>query len=284
MVDNGGVSNSVVVLASNLTDSAFVNDTSDDGDTGSGDTDDPTIFNITAEPSLDVTKTVVNSDLDGDGLISEDKLTYTITVENNGNITLRSLYVTDIITDIASNTRNLDNSNIPVFVSNSQVRSNKHCSGEIATYTATYTVVAGDVAAGGVMNQAFAQTFSYPDGINPVLTASDYSDDGDDDDGNTENDRTISYTGVIPAFDVIKTYNIIDDGNNDGPIGDKVVFDITVTNTSNDRIDDIIFVDTITSSRGNVMSLDGNPSFVSATAGSNSNTLTVGGAITNKYW
>ena len=45
-------------------------------------------------------------------LISEgDKLTYTITVENNGNITLRSLYVTDVITDIASNTRNLDNSN-----------------------------------------------------------------------------------------------------------------------------------------------------------------------------
>ena len=50
------------------------------------------------------------------------------------------------------------------------------------------------------MNQAFAQTFSYPDGINPVLTASDYSDDGDDDDGNTENDRTISYTGVVPAL------------------------------------------------------------------------------------
>ena len=283
VVDNGGISNSVVVLASNLTDSAFVNDTSDDGDTGAGDTgDDPTIFNITAEPSLDVTKTVVNSDLDGDGLISEgDKLTYTINVENNGNITLRSLYVTDVITDIASNTRNLDNSNLPVFISNSlgSVQGTL-LSGEIATYTATYTIVADDVTAGGVMNQAFAQTFSYPDGINPVLSASDYSDDGDDDDGNTENDRTISYTGVIPAFDVIKTYNIIDDGNNDGPIGDKVVFDITVTNTSNDRIDDIIFVDTITSSRGNVMSLDGNPSFVSATAGSNSNTLTVGGAIT----
>ena len=168
---------------------------------------------------MDVTKTVVNSDLDGDGLISEgDKLTYTITVENNGNITLRSLYVTDVITDIASNTRNLDNSNLPVFISNSQGSiQGTLLSGEIATYTATYTVVADDVAVGGVMNQAFAQTFSYPDGINPVLTASDYSDDGNDDDGNTENDRTISYTGVVPAFDVIKTFNFVDDGNNDGP-------------------------------------------------------------------
>ena len=191
------------------------------------------------------------------------------------------MYVTDVITDIASNTRNLDNGNLPVFVSNSQGSIQQTLlSGEVATYTATYTVVAGDVAAGGVMNQAFAQTFSYPDGINPVLTASDYSDDGDDDDGNTENDRTISYTGVVPAFDVIKTFNIVDDGNNDGIIGDKVVFNITVTNTSNDRIDDLVFVDTITSSRGNLMSLDGSPEFVSATAGSNSTTLTVGGVIT----
>ena len=191
------------------------------------------------------------------------------------------MYVTDVITDIASNTRNLDNSNLPVFVSNSQGSiQGTLLSGEIATYTATYTVVAGDVAVGGVMNQAFAQTFSYPDGINPVLTASDYSDDGDDDDGNTENDRTISYTGVVPAFDVIKTFNIVDDGNNDGIIGDKVVFNITITNTSNDRIDDLVFVDTITSSRGNLMSLDGSPAFVDATAGSNSTTLTVGGVIT----
>ena len=82
---------------------------------------------------------------------------------------------------------NLDNSNLPVFISNSlgSVQGTL-LSGEIATYTATYTIVADDVTAGGVMNQAFAQTFSYPDGINPVLSASDYSDDGDDDDGNTE--------------------------------------------------------------------------------------------------
>ena len=282
VVDNRGISNSVVVLASNLTDSAFVNDTSDDGDTGAGDTgDDPTIFNITAEPSLDVTKTVVNSDLDGDGLISEgDKLTYTINVENNGNITLRSLYVTDVITDIASNTRNLETVIYQYLLVIHLVQSKNITIGRIATYTATYTIVADDVTAGGVMNQAFAQTFSYPDGINPVLTASDYSDDGDDDDGNTENDRTISYTGVVPAFEVIKTYNIVDDGNNDGIIGDKVVFDITVTNTSNDRIDDLVFADIITSSRGNVMSLDSSPVFFSATEGSNSNTLAVGGVIT----
>ena len=139
------------MVASNLTNNIFVNDTSDDGDTGAGNTNsDPTIYQIAADPSLDVTKTFVNTDLDGDGLVSAgDKLTYTILVKNTGNITQRSLYVTDVITDIASNTRNLDNSNIPVFVSNSQGSIQGTLkSGEVATFTATYTIVAGDVTAG----------------------------------------------------------------------------------------------------------------------------------------
>ena len=60
-VDNGGLSNSVVVVASNLTNNIFVNDTSDDGDTGAGNTNsDPTIYQIAADPSLDVTKTFLD--------------------------------------------------------------------------------------------------------------------------------------------------------------------------------------------------------------------------------
>ena len=178
-VDNGGLSNSVVVVASNLTNNIFVNDTSDDGDTGAGNTNsDPTIYQIAANPSLDVTKTFVNNDLNGDGFISTgDKLTYTILVKNTGNITQASLYVTDVITDLASNTRNLDNSNLPVFVSNSMSSTQGTLkSGEVATFTATYTIVAADVTAGGVINQATAKTFYYPNGINPVLRAQDVSD------------------------------------------------------------------------------------------------------------
>ena len=272
-------------MASNLTNNIFVNDTSDDGDTGAGNTNsDPTIYQIAAAPSLDVTKTFVNTDLDGDGLVSAgDKLTYTILVKNNGNITQRSLYVTDVITDIASNTRNLDNlNNLPEFVrSNSQGSENGTLlSGEVATFTVTYTIVAGDVTAGGVMNQATAKTFYYPDGLNPVLRAEDVSDDGDDTDGNTTNDKTITYTGVVPAFKVIKTATKVDDGNGVDNVGDQVVFTITVSNTSQDQINTLEFVDTITSSRGNPMSLVETPTFVSATSGSNSTTLTVNGTIT----
>ncbi|MAW14797.1 MAG: hypothetical protein CMC25_00005, partial [Flavobacteriaceae bacterium] len=282
-VDNGGLSNSVVVVASNITDNIFVNDTSDDGDTGAGNTNsDPTLYQIAANPSLDVTKTFVNNDLNGDGIISTgDKLTYTILVKNTGNITQASLYVTDVITDLASNTRNLDNSNLPVFVSNSMSSTQGTLkSGEVATFTATYTIVAGDVTAGGVINQATAKTFYYPNGINPVLRAQDVSDDGDDTDGNTTNDRTISYTGTIPSFVVIKTATKVDDGNGIDNAGDQVVFTITVSNTSVDQINNLEFVDTITSSRGNSMSLVGTPTFISATSGSNSTTLTVNGTIT----
>ena len=82
------------------------------------------------------------------------------------------------------------------------------------------------------------------------------------------------------AFKVIKTATKVDDGNGVDNAGDQVVFSITVSNTSQDQINTLEFVDTITSSRGNPMSLVGTPTFVSATSGSNSTTLTVNGTIT----
>ena len=110
MVDVLGVTNSVIVTANDVTGQLTVSDTSDDGLTGAGDTgDDPTVFSITT-PTLEVTKTVSHTDLDSDGEVSTgDTLVYTITVENTGLITLRSIFLTDNnLTDLASNTRSYD--------------------------------------------------------------------------------------------------------------------------------------------------------------------------------
>ena len=75
VVDNLGVTNSVIVTANDLTGQLTVSDTSDDGLTGAGDTgDDPTIYSITATPTIEVTKTVSHTDLDGDGEVSTDHL------------------------------------------------------------------------------------------------------------------------------------------------------------------------------------------------------------------
>ena len=280
-VENGGVANSVVVSATDLLGQLTVSDTSDDGLIGGGDTGaDPTVFTITTTPSLEVTKTVSETDVDGDGVVSAgDILTYTIKVKNNGNVILRSIFIEDILTDISSNTRSLDGTGVQ-FISSSNGSPFRTLEvDEVATYTATYTIVAGDVTAGGVMNQAIARAYIFPEGVQ-TLRAIDHSDDGDDTDGNTEDDKTITYTGVLNSFEVTKTAAKVDDGNGIDNIGDKIVFTITVSNTGNDQIDGLTFVDTLTSARGGPLSLDSTPVFVSGTNASTATTLTVGGVIT----
>ena len=280
-VDNGGVINSVVVSATDVQGLQTVSDTSDDGLTGGGDTGaDPTVYSITSTPSLEVTKTVSETDLDGDGLVSAgDKLIYTVKVKNNGNVTLRSIYLEDVLTDISSNTRSLDGSGIVFNSSSNGSPFRTLIVDEVATYTATYTIVAGDVTAGGVMNQVIARAYVFPEGVQ-TLHAIDHSDDGDDTDGNTQNDKTITFTGVLNSFEVTKTAAKVDDGNGVDNVGDKIVFTITVSNTGNDQINGLTFVDTLTSARGATLSLDSTPVFVSGTNASTATTLTVGGVIT----
>ena len=219
--------------------------------------------------------------LDGDGEVSAgDILVYTVTVENTGNITLRSIFLVDNLTDLASNTRSYDGIGLDYnddSTMGSPFRTLK--AGEVATYTATYTVVGADVTAGGILNQVVATSYHYPNGVQTIL-AEDTSDDGDDDDGNTEDDQTITFTGQLNSFEVIKTAAKVDDGNGVDNIGDQIVFTITVSNTGADQINDLTFTDTLTSARGVPLSLDSQPVFVSGTNGSTATTLALGGVIT----
>ena len=139
--------------------------------------------------------------------------------------------------------------------------------------------MAGDVTAGGVMNRVTATSYVYPNG-NPTIYAQDASDDGDDTDGNTQDDPTITFTGLLNSFEVTKTAVKVDDGNGIDNIGDKIVFTITVSNTGADQINGLTFTDTLTSSRGFPLSLDSQPIFVSGTNGSTATTLALGGVIT----
>ena len=129
------------------------------------------------------------------------------------------------------------------------------------------------------MNQVIARAYVFPEGVQ-TLHAIDHSDDGDDTDGNTQDDKTITFTGVLNSFEVTKTAAKVDDGNGVDNVGDKIVFTITVSNTGTDQIDGLTFVDTLTSARGATLSLDSTPVFVSGTNASTATTLTVGGVIT----
>ena len=99
-LDTGGVSNSVLVTGSSPGQSNNVTDTSDDGDDSDGNTeDDTTDTSIDNSPSLEVTKTSAITD-NGDGVVGKgDVVQYTISVVNNGNVTLSSLTIADVLSD-----------------------------------------------------------------------------------------------------------------------------------------------------------------------------------------
>jgi hypothetical protein len=100
-LDTGSISNSVLVTGSSPGQSNNVTDTSDDGDDSDGNTeDDTTDITISKSPSLEVTKTAAITD-NGDGVVGKgDVVQYSISVVNNGNVTLSSLTVADVLSDL----------------------------------------------------------------------------------------------------------------------------------------------------------------------------------------
>ena len=104
-----------------------------------------------------------------DGEISVgDNIVYTFSLLNDGNVTQRFIYITDHITDFNGNVRQLDafaSPNRLNFISATQGSPNGTLiSGEIATYTATYTVQNEDTASGGISNTASATSYYYENG------------------------------------------------------------------------------------------------------------------------
>ena len=179
-VDIGGVINSVTVTASST--GGVVSDTSDDGiDTDGNTTDDVTVLTIDPNPIIEATKTAVVSDVNSNGINDlGDIITYTITVENKGNVTLSGLTISDTLTD--GNDASLTLTSPPSFVSAKAGSSSTTLAvGGVVTYTATFNIDQQAVDSGRVINSAHAIASS-PSKTSDV---SDRSDNGDDTDGET---------------------------------------------------------------------------------------------------
>ena len=137
-LDTGSVNNSVLVRASSPGQARNVSDTSDDGDDTDGNTtDDVTEISITNSPSIEVTKTATITD-NGDGVVGKgDVVQYTIAVNNDGNVTLSGLTVTDILKDAGGSNVSLNSG--PSFAGASQGSAAGTLKvGETANYSALY--------------------------------------------------------------------------------------------------------------------------------------------------
>ena len=139
-IESGCIKNSVTATGSSPGFTNDVTDLSDDGIDNDGNLlSDQTVTNLQSNPSLEVTKTATVTD-NGDGVPGAgDTIVYTITVENNGNISAKDLVLSDVMTSGDGTTIELTTS--PSFVSSSQGSAAGILNvGEIATYTATYLV------------------------------------------------------------------------------------------------------------------------------------------------
>ena len=186
--------------------------------------------------------------------VAGDVLRYTITLANNGNVTLSSVGVVDRL-------RRTDGTSLALASGPTKTTGDGGVTGvmevgETWTYTASYSLTQADIDAGGVSNQVDATARS-PAGV-PVR---DLSDDGVP---GGVNDPTLLQIPANPAISGEKTLTA-------GPVtlGATVQFLITATNTGNVTLRSVgVASDTLTRADGTLLLLTSGPTFAGANGGS----------------
>ncbi len=150
---------------------------------------------------IEVTKTA-----DYFGVKLGDEINYTITVENIGNVRITELILVDSFMDAQGNVISLTS---PVTFESSDLSSPEGTLliGESATYTASFVITQQAINASGVSNSVVASGKA-PNGD----IISDVSDNGDDFDGNTSDDPTVTQLGCLITYNEFSPNN---DGVND---------------------------------------------------------------------
>lgn len=179
-------------------------------------------------PSLNVTKVVLPS---ASALNSE--VTFQLTVVNTGNVSLTPQLPQDMMQRLNGVPVTLDQ---PFArVSGDTDQDDKLDVTETWIYTAVRTLVQGDLNAGGLQNSA-SVTATGPMG----QIVSDVSDNGVNNDGNTENDPTVFNVVREPQLTVSKS--AVSSGM---AVGDTVTFTIAGLNTGNVDLTNLSVVDTL---------------------------------------
>ncbi|WP_028872086.1 T9SS C-terminal target domain-containing protein, partial [Psychroserpens burtonensis] len=196
--------------------------------------------------------------------------------ENTGNVTLNNVGIADTLTDLDGNILALTAG--PIFdSSDAGSTEGTLLVNETVTYLATYVITQDDVDAGGVSNTVLADGDS-PDGTN-VTDVSDDPNDTDnvdpDNDGDPD-DPTDTVISKDPSILAEKSATITDNG--DGVIGvdDVINYSITIKNTGNVTLNNVIIIDVFTDIDGNVLTLTTGPTYDSADQGSIEGTLLAG--------
>ncbi len=160
-------------------------------------------------PALEIAKTGLYVDVNGNGVADfGDRIDYTITVTNTGNVTLNDIRVLDALLDLDTTTDELHPGDDPVVL------------------TGSYAFTQEDLDAGLVANRATAE--------------------GQDPDGDAVTGEVEIETPLLqePDLEVLKTGVYVDvNDNGRADLGDRIDYTITVTNTGNITLHGVLVVD-----------------------------------------
>ncbi|APG65176.1 hypothetical protein LPB136_07375 [Tenacibaculum todarodis] len=177
---------------------------------GDGEPDNDTEVFLQQNPVINLTKTFVYLDTNGNGDIDfGDQLQYNFVITNNGNVTITDIVVNDPllggVVGVVDVLTPSDTGNV----------------------TATYNLTQDDIDTGNVTNTATAI------GNDPF--DNDVADD----------DTVVFSIAEMPSLSLVKGAQVIDtNGNNLTDAGDEIAYTFTVTNTGNVTIDNVIIDDT----------------------------------------
>ena len=249
-IDAGGIANTVLATATDR-DGTPVSDIS--GTTAAG--NDPTTVPLPAVSSIAVEKTLASATTPPAGQSLPVTLTFEITVENTGEVTLENIRVTDVMTR-TDPAQVISGVPAATFVSSDATDSDLAADsllspGETWTYNLVYALTQADIDAKGLSNVAT--------GIGTPLNGdSDVSDSSTSGSGNTavyepayEPGITVTKTTQVPAL---------------GELNEEITFVITVENSGNITLQPPSLTDVMTYADGSPLSgAFGAPTLVSPT-------------------
>ncbi len=243
-IDAGGVSNTVTGSALDP-DGISVSDISDDGNGLPGDSD-PTVTPVTRTPAIGLVKTAT-LDTGADGVASEgDRITYTYTLSNLGNVSVLDITLTE------TTFSGTGGAPVPALISGGAAigggaASDLPVGSTPMVFEATYTLTQQDVDAGQISNEALASGTG-PDG-NPVTDASDNATPG----AGAQRPTVVTLPGA-PGLRVVKTA-ITSGLANPVVAGNQITFVITAENTGNVSLSNVALSDTFQRRDGTPLSL-----------------------------
>ena len=192
--------------------------------------DGDTVTTIAPVAAISLIKTSAITDTNNNNMNdATDVIHYVFKVENQGNVTLRNITITDPLPNIIGPVGTLAQLDPLTY--------------DDTTFTASYVITAADVTAGRVTNRAQV-TASPPLGAD----VSDYSDNASP---NADN-PTVTALQPLPAISVIKTITSIDDTNLNNLIDadDTINYAFTVKNTGNLLLNDVFITDPLVAVSG----------------------------------